>query len=394
MSKDSSGNSVGLDGTPIVNTSRLIAVEPVGIISHIGRSSTEQNGESVRPTKRYVTLEPARGLAALLVVLFHGAALAKLSIPLFGFGHAGVEFFFVLSGFLIYHAHACDIGLPLRLRRYCLKRLIRIYPLYWALMALLIPAVFVVPSIASAGKQHLSVVFKSFLLVPMREMPFLGVSWTLENELLFYALFALLIVSSRFWIIFPVWALTILCVWAPEPISDPHAGVLFGSFPLDFLFSLRNLGFMLGMGAGFLIGRETFPRFPRAIATFGVSLFLATGVLEICFKQPIKLLIALYVTASLLAIFGLAATEHAGSIKVARPLIILGEASYALYLIHYPVCALIAKLVHPSIPAFIFMTCASVASAIVIRVVFEAPVLEALRRLMITRHTEASAYHF
>jgi exopolysaccharide production protein ExoZ len=385
MSKDTSG-TVSIESIPIGNTLRLNSVDT---IPDIRKASPGQNREPSRTTTRYSTLEPARGLAALLVVLYHASSLAKLSIPIFHFGHAGVEFFFVLSGFLIYHAHARDIGVPARLRSYCLRRLIRIYPLYWALMLLLIPAVLVFHSIANASKLQVWVIVKSFLLVPMREMPFLGVSWTLENELLFYALFALLIVSSRFWIVFPVWAVAILCVWSSEPISDPHAGILFGSFPLDFLFSLRNLGFLFGMGAGFLIGRGTRPRFPGAIATFGVCLFLATGVMDNYFDQPMKLRIALYITASLLVIFGLASRERASCIKVGRPLVMLGEASYALYLVHYPICLLIGKVVHPVIPAFLLMILVSVAIAILIRVVFEAPVLEALRRVLIPRRSPA-----
>ncbi len=46
----------------------------------------------------------------------------------FGFGHAGVDFFFVLSGFIIMHAHATDIGKPERLSRYLWRRVTRIYP--------------------------------------------------------------------------------------------------------------------------------------------------------------------------------------------------------------------------------------------------------------------------
>jgi len=65
----------------------------------------------------------ARGVAALTVVLYH--ATRGLSLPQYlgyipfgnslGFGHAGVDFFFVLSGFIIMHAHTADIGRPERL---------------------------------------------------------------------------------------------------------------------------------------------------------------------------------------------------------------------------------------------------------------------------------------
>lgn len=54
---------------------------------------------------RYLNLEIARGLAAIYVVAFHAERLAgRVFIQdwhLFEGGHAGVDFFFVLSGFII-----------------------------------------------------------------------------------------------------------------------------------------------------------------------------------------------------------------------------------------------------------------------------------------------------
>jgi exopolysaccharide production protein ExoZ len=64
----------------------------------------------------------ARGVAALMVVFYHTTRSLSLPqylgyIPLnnvFGFGHAGVDFFFVLSGFIITRTHTVDIGRPHR----------------------------------------------------------------------------------------------------------------------------------------------------------------------------------------------------------------------------------------------------------------------------------------
>jgi exopolysaccharide production protein ExoZ len=91
----------------------------------------------------YKSLQGTRALAALLVVLFHlgnTIALGKyfgieaFAIP-FKFGSAGVEFFFVLSGFIIFAAHRNDISKPRRLTNYISKRVIRIYPTYWIIFA-------------------------------------------------------------------------------------------------------------------------------------------------------------------------------------------------------------------------------------------------------------------
>jgi peptidoglycan/LPS O-acetylase OafA/YrhL len=52
-------------------------------------------------------------------------------MPVFQFGHAGVDLFFVISGFIITYVHYDDIGTPSRLGRYAARRFQRIYPLYW-----------------------------------------------------------------------------------------------------------------------------------------------------------------------------------------------------------------------------------------------------------------------
>src|SRR5665213_1586618 len=88
----------------------------------------------------YKYIQGCRGLAALLVVFYHlGDTLAKPKYlgadadplkSLFSFGSCGVQFFFVLSGFIITLVHRKDFGVPQRLPHYVRKRLVRIYPTY------------------------------------------------------------------------------------------------------------------------------------------------------------------------------------------------------------------------------------------------------------------------
>src|SRR5579871_1076881 len=89
-------------------------------------------------------LQYGRGVAALLVCIFHfergreqlhpqlTAAVGSIDFNyIFRAGHSGVEFFFILSGFIIFHVHQLDLGRPARLSTFYLNRAIRILPMYW-----------------------------------------------------------------------------------------------------------------------------------------------------------------------------------------------------------------------------------------------------------------------
>ena len=84
------------------------------------------------------SLQVFRGLAALGVVAHHAVLstesfVGTLPEPLalwLGMGFLGVDFFFVLSGFIIMYAHMDDARTSAALKRYAFKRLSRIYPAY------------------------------------------------------------------------------------------------------------------------------------------------------------------------------------------------------------------------------------------------------------------------
>jgi exopolysaccharide production protein ExoZ len=85
------------------------------------------------------SLQACRAAAAILVVFYHTShGIFRLEKyfghkpfgPVFDFGFAGVDFFFVLSGFIMIHVHAGDIGQPRMLAAYLWKRFSRIYPAY------------------------------------------------------------------------------------------------------------------------------------------------------------------------------------------------------------------------------------------------------------------------
>ncbi|NRF90581.1 acyltransferase [Paenibacillus frigoriresistens] len=99
-----------------------------------------------------IVLQASRGAAAFFVLLFHTSAMSfkyyqydLLGISAIG-RSGGVDFFFVLTGFLLYHTYGHKIGTKMSVLPYLSNRLICIYPFYWLITLVVLPVYFLVPS--------------------------------------------------------------------------------------------------------------------------------------------------------------------------------------------------------------------------------------------------------
>ena len=196
-------------------------------------------GEHGRHTT-IVEIQHLRALAVLLVVIahIHQADARFFPGPLLDrtayFGFAGVDVFFVLSGFIIHHLYRDHSGFD---ARYFLKRINRIYPLYWIFtgLALIGYAVMGDSLTRSAGELDL---LASLTLAPANDLPVLLVGWTLTHELYFYLAFGLTLILPPRWRLWPAlaWGMaTIAASWLLPPAPSPWLGVLFSPFNLLFL---------------------------------------------------------------------------------------------------------------------------------------------------------------
>jgi peptidoglycan/LPS O-acetylase OafA/YrhL len=344
---------------------------------------------------KLLTIEAARGIAALLVAFYHGALIIQLTWPgqgapfggLFGFGHAGVPFFFVLSGYIIYHIHHADFGQPSRLGLFAWKRFARIYPLFLIVM---------VPITAKhwlAGTFAWDYLAKSLLLLPQRRLPMLIPSWTLVHEVLFYLLFGLAIWKFGLGrLILLAWAV-LFCAASMFGLDLPPG--LAGD-TVRTLASPYNLLFLLGIAVAWLLQHCRIP-VPRLLALAAGVAFVATGLLDNAgsFKSQEGygiLPILLYGLSSAGIITGLVAAETAGTLRVGRTGGLLGALSYPLYLTHGIALSIVAdtaRKFHYAGPGWVLLTgavaVACVAALLVHRYV-EAPVATSLKRLWARRN--------
>lgn len=298
----------------------------------------------------YKSLQCGRACAALLVVLFHLGGVFSLgkyfAIPAFGvpfaFGHAGVHFFFVLSGFIIFSVHRRDLSRPDRLLDYLRKRAVRIYPIYWIIFLAVFGLALASPSLRSSVPHDPMVILDSLLLVPQDPeivggtgAPVLIVAWSLQYELLFYLSFALAILNR--WLGAGLVVLVLAIYLLPIPRLPFPASLLQSNMPLFFLSG--------ALIAFFNRWKFTERRWPALIAGTGVLGFVGLGILESTRGPGPEIQDLGYGLASALMIFGFVKLEDLGVVIGGGPFIqLLGAASYALYLIHFPLISLLCKI--------------------------------------------------
>ncbi|HSY18205.1 MAG TPA: acyltransferase, partial [Candidatus Acidoferrales bacterium] len=190
------------------------------------------------------TLQAGRGLAAIMVLLCHTEFVGfpyQLPVlhPFIFQGAHGVDFFFVLSGFIIFYTNRPFIGVPAMAPFYYYRRLIRVYPLLLVITAVKLIFLGLGGRGIPAEKNNFSDVVFSTLLLPQTKSPFISVSWTLSYEVFFYSLFLLAILFGRS--LLPFFLLhAAACLLLLLPALAP------AGYPFDFLFSPYILEFYAG----------------------------------------------------------------------------------------------------------------------------------------------------
>lgn len=299
-------------------------------------------------------------------------------MSVFQFGHAGVDLFFVISGFIILFVHYDDIGRPERLSHYIGRRLTRIMPTYWVALAFTI--------VLSLGGGHnfpaISDLTWSASLLPSHNAPLLGVAWTLQFEIAFYTVFCLLIINKTI-------GISLLSLWLGWIVLAKFQ-IFIWSWTPPSLYGFYNLEFFLGMMMAYLL-RNRSVLFPRLILTTGLVLLTVASIAEdtnlIDGYADMSRLV--YGTASALIVLGVAAAGRKGLIAIPSWLETLGTASYSIYLFQFVFIGLLwkawlaagldGKLPHVAI--FPVLAVAGVAGGMAMSRLIEYPVMRLVRRL-------------
>jgi peptidoglycan/LPS O-acetylase OafA/YrhL len=291
-------------------------------------------------------VQALRGIAALAVVLSHLYVIEGKSSPdqILGawarFGMAGVDLFFVISGFImVYVSWQTPRGVSAPLP-FLWRRVSRIYPLYWIVSGVLLAVWLLRPEMVFASNPDPDIL-RSFLLLPQTGEPLLAVGWTLIHEMYFYLVFAgILVLPRRFMgIALAVWCVSVATVASVfETPASPTLALIFN--PLLFEF-------VAGAGLAWMYVRRgtvnLLPIFAGLIAfAIGNWFFMDPMAGDVLSDHMLRATTVGPIAIAVFAIFGIK------SKLIETPILVwLGDISYALYLTHVLTLSLVGRIMEP-----------------------------------------------
>lgn len=276
-----------------------------------------------------VSLQYLRAVAALMVVAFHateklGAMTGNDDAPTFTAGLAGVDIFFVVSGFIML---ATTRGKDVTPADFARRRFERIVPLYWLLTALVLVVVLSRPGLLATATFDGAHVAASFLFVPWphpamdAHLPLLVPGWTLNYEMAFYILFAAsLLLPAR-------WRVAAL-------VAVLSAAAFAGLFvTADTILAFYTDPIILEFAAGLLLASV----WQRGLAISRISALCLVGIGLLLLYLGSGSDLPRVVWAGIPALLIVTGVVHADGTTDQPPLrlpMLLGDASYSIYLSH------------------------------------------------------------
>ncbi|MGL4637414.1 MAG: acyltransferase family protein [Beijerinckiaceae bacterium] len=292
------------------------------------------------PLSALPSIQILRAVAALAIVVHHALhdadLLARKAGSSFAWQNvfplsAGVDLFFVISGFVMVYATQSAFGSAHSILPFLKRRAARIVPIYWVATLLFLIVTFSGIAAASRAVPAWGEIAASFFFIPyMRPdaliQPVFGLGWTLNYEVFFYIIFALFLPLQRpqavACVVATLMALVVIGHFVPPSQTIPHFwtrpiilefgyGVILGHMALEGIRPTRKLALVLVMSAiGLLAAGQYLPQ-PLQERSFAFGL-----------------------PAALLVLAALGLDDAVRDNPLSNSLSRFGDASYALYLLH------------------------------------------------------------
>ncbi len=281
----------------------------------------------------------------MMVLVFHACfmvnAYGGYTFPFSNAGAAGVDVFFVISGFIITYVTRTGTDSP---SDFLMRRLIRIAPPYWFYTLITIAILLAVPSAFARLKfDPVHVLLSVLFLLSTNNVngigTVLGVGWTVCYEFYFYLLFAVFMLAPKRFALLGM-AGVIIAGALLEPVVavqvQPWARVVFSALPLEFL---------AGCVLAKLYQRQMFLSGPAAVAAvvFACALIYWAGAAEMVARDRDPWRTLYFGVPAVCLTAGFLSLDARGWIRFPRFSTTIGDASYSLYLSHQFVLVAVGK---------------------------------------------------
>ena len=287
------------------------------------------------PIYRIEPLQALRGLAAFLILAKHALyEIDTISPIVFNYGNydnyvIGIDIFFVLSGFIMVYTSWGKSGLEAS-KTFMLRRIMRIVPIYWFYTILFALIALYLPQVLGNAEFLVSDFFKSLFFIPYINsvgdmQPLLAVGWTLNYEMFFYIVFAVcLVLPVRL-------SLIALSVFLMALVLTDFFGME-GNLA-DFYSRPIVLEFLIGSLIGYLYMKQV--RLPAWFFWVG-CVFTLVSIIALLYTDTLIELGVDYNKAniSMIIVALLVLPKKAATYKLPKWSVVLGDASYSVYLSH------------------------------------------------------------
>ena len=294
---------------------------------------------------RLVALDSLRGLCALMVVLLHINSASHISEASFvRESWLFVDFFFVLSGFVIAFTYLDKIGSPAALVEFVLRRFGRVWPLHAFILLLFVASECLKLALSHgglptheppfSGRYTLDAIAANLLLVHSLGFYHLetwnGPSWSISVEFYTYLIFAATCLFARQRIVTVALSLIalsilVLCLWAPAYLRTTVA------FGMERCLYGFFVGVLIALAFRALQRREWMLPMPTALESLSVVLVVAL-VLG-CAANSALTMLAPVVFAGVVFVFAFQSGELS-RLLLTPGFTWLGDRSYSIYMVH------------------------------------------------------------
>lgn len=264
------------------------------------------------------------------------AALDHAFSPIFlGLSGVGVDLFFVISGFIMVYASERLFMAQGGAMAFLTRRIARIVPLYWLMTTVFILTLLLMPGTLSTGLPQIGEVIRSYLFIPYQQagtglmQPLYKLGWTLNYEMFFYLSFALFLFMSPRAAVYAVAAVFSLFVIIGAGFNGLPPVIRFWSNPIILEFAFGAL-----IGLACLEGNRLSPVPALLLVAAGLILLQAgdwMGIEPVGGLRPL-----IWGLPAAMIVAGLSLGPADSRTDEGEPSLPqrLGDASYALYLLH------------------------------------------------------------